>query len=407
MARIAVIDDNESMLKLLELTIKAPERDIVLYRHPEEALLDILKEPFDLVMTDLSMPRITGHEVIKSLRAKYSKEELPIIVISAVGLEEAIIKAFDLGADDYIVKPFKKGEVRSKVNLMLFKKDEGRPRADGDSEEHSILGKIGHFLLLELIGEGGMGAVYKAKDLESGRTVALKVLTEHIARDDRIRRFLREAAILKEVDHPNITRFYEIHRDNDRYFFSMEFVDGKDLEDFVDAGKRFTEAQAIDFLIQAASALDYLQGKNMVHRDIKPSNFLFDEGTGNFKLTDFGLTIREHDERFTEDGILMGTLEYFAPEQITGELSVDIRSDIFSLGSTVYFVLAGTYAFNDPEDRKVLHLVARAKPTPLEDHRSDLSKEFHAIIKKMMMRKPADRFASPAELIKALEKIKK
>ncbi|HEV3236301.1 MAG TPA: protein kinase [Gemmataceae bacterium] len=268
---------------------------------------------------------------------------------------------------------------------------------------------LGNYRIVERLGAGGMGVVYKAEHVHMKRIVALKVLA---AEDDResvfLQRFYGEMQALAVLRHPNIVLAFdagEVNYPNDlakvlRYLV-MEFVPGKDLEQVVIDKGPMPAPRACDLVRQAASGLRHAHEHGLVHRDIKPSNLLLTP-QDQIKILDFGLA-RVCRRRCTEAHSMLGTVDYMAPEQARDARSVDIRADIYALGGVLYFLLSGRTPF--PGDRPAVEeLLARQHESPvsLRNHCPDLSLELEAIVCQMMARDPNDRFPTPLSVISAL-----
>lgn len=201
-----------------------------------------------------------------------------------------------------------------------------------------------HYEIIELVGKGGMGAVYKAKQLTLGRIVALKVLPPSFAKNKEfVERFDREAKVLAELNHPNIVSIYDKVVDEDMIFFVMEYVDGVNLRRFL-LEKKLPPKEALELILQICNALDYAHSQGVVHRDIKPENILIDKKRCA-KITDFGIARifwgQGVESNLTKTDIIIGTYDYMAPEQRTNPKKVDQRADIYSLGVIIYEMLTG------------------------------------------------------------------
>ncbi|HEY7313356.1 MAG TPA: bifunctional serine/threonine-protein kinase/formylglycine-generating enzyme family protein [Gemmataceae bacterium] len=269
---------------------------------------------------------------------------------------------------------------------------------------------LGHYLLLERLGEGGMGQVFKAREQRLGRIVALKVLRkECVVKPDVLRRFHHEIQAAARLSHPNIVHAYDAEQIGDTHVFAMEYVEGIDLSRLVKQSGRLAMAQACEYVRQTAVGLQHLHNIGMVHRDIKPANLMRAAPGGTIKILDLGLARlldEESSERtvlkLTRLGVVMGTLDYLAPEQALNSHRADIRSDLYSLGCTFYFLLTGRVPF--PVEEPMAKLLAHScdKPDPVEQVRPDVPANVAAIVRKLMGRHPEDRYQTPAELVQAL-----
>ena len=276
------------------------------------------------------------------------------------------------------------------------------------SERLSPGTRLGKYKVLAHIATGGMGTVYKATDTELGRLVALKVLDASLAdKPNTLERFLREARHAARLGHKNIVTLYDSGHVNGRHFLALEFVDGIDLYDYIERKGQLAPEESRRILIQAVKALDHAYQQGITHRDIKPSNFLLtrDRDRMRVKLTDMGLARKagEDEFRITRAGSTVGTVDYLAPEQARDSASADIRSDIYSLGCTLYHMLAGRPPFPDGGlgERILKHL--QEDPPDIRQFNARASDELWELLRKMLAKKPEDRFQTPAELLSALK----
>jgi len=273
-------------------------------------------------------------------------------------------------------------------------------QAQGAQVAHLLPG----YEIVEKLGEGGMGAVYKGVHLASRKTVAIKVLAERLARRrEFLERFHREARVAIDLDHPNIVKGFDEGMAADIHYFVMEYVHGKSAARLLKRHGRFSERRALDIARQVASALEYAHQRKLVHRDIKPDNLMIMRD-GRVKIADYGLVKYADDlgqAGLTAEGQIMGTPNYISPEQARGE-PVDIRSDIYGLGATLYHLLTGQPPYQGTSSMAIIGMHARAPvPDPQKAH-PELSDAACAIVRKMMAKDPAERFQDPAELLAAL-----
>ncbi len=268
---------------------------------------------------------------------------------------------------------------------------------------------VGKYRVVEHVATGGMGVVYKAQDEDLGREVALKVLLPETAAQPRLlERFRREARNAARLSHRNIVTLYEFGQADGTWYLAMEFVHGIDLGEYIARRGRVLPEEARRITMQATKALDHAFLRGVTHRDIKPSNFLLAQQPGGrwlVKLTDMGLALTEDDTqrfRVTRAGTTVGTVDYLAPEQARDSASADIRSDIYSLGCTLYHMLAGQPPF--PEgglgERILKHL--EAPPPDVRRFNPDVSEGLWALLQKMLAKAPEDRYQTPAELLEDL-----
>ncbi|MFM8274740.1 MAG: protein kinase domain-containing protein [Gemmata sp.] len=279
------------------------------------------------------------------------------------------------------------------------------PPPAGDAP--SITGRcLGHYELIEAIGAGGMAAVLKARDLELGRIVALKILPQEAARDpESVTRFKQEARSAAKLDHENIARVYSCGEDQGLHFIAFEFVEGDDLRVVIDRRGPLPAAECVGYMMQVAAGLNHAAERGVVHRDIKPSNILITPD-GRAKIVDMGLARylgSEVNGGVTQSGVTLGTFDYISPEQALDPRRADVRSDVYSLGCTFYHALTGRPPV--PEGTAARKLRAHQEDDFLDPRvlNPAVPDELAAVLARMMMKDPAARYQTPTELIAHLK----
>ncbi|TWT37598.1 Serine/threonine-protein kinase PrkC [Posidoniimonas corsicana] len=265
---------------------------------------------------------------------------------------------------------------------------------------------INDVLLEEFVGGGGMGAVFRGVDLALQRTVAVKVLSTHRAADeDTKRRFEVEAQSAARLDHPSIARVYSVGEAQGLRYIVFEYVDGANLRDLVAEHGPLGLNDALSFAIQITDALEHAWQRDVVHRDIKPSNILITR-EGRVKVVDMGLArLKQVDDGrhdLTASGATLGTFDYIAPEQARDPRNADARSDIYSLGCTLFFMLAGRPPF--PEGTALQKLLQHQgdRPPDIRTLRTSVPRDVARTISRMLAKRPEDRYADPSALLTAL-----
>ena len=259
---------------------------------------------------------------------------------------------------------------------------------------------ISHYKILERIGHGGMGVVYKAEDTRLKRAVALKFLAPSALDDDEVRtRFMREAQAAAALDHPNICATYGIDEFAGRAFIVMAYIRGEDLDKRI-ARKPIRVQDALDIALGVAHGLQEAHEKGVVHRDIKPSNIKISLN-GLPKVMDFGLAKLADSSGITKTGIAIGTAAYMSPEQTLGQ-PVDHRSDIWSLGVVTYQMLTGRLPFAGEYEQVIRYGILNEDPASLKEACPEASPELEQIVLKAIAKDPKDRYQSVAELAAAL-----
>jgi serine/threonine protein kinase len=279
-------------------------------------------------------------------------------------------------------------------------------RSRGDAP---VPGRLGQYQLLECLGAGGMGQVFKACHALMNRTVALKVLRgQDLDHPDAVRRFHQEIRALARLSHPNIVAALDADQEGDTHFLVMEYVDGVDLAHLVRQNGPLPVAEACDCVRQAALGLQHAHEHGLVHRDVKPAN-LIRTPQGQVKVLDLGLArfraggASPKGESLT--GHVLGTADYMAPEQWDDTHAVDIRADIYSLGCTLYYLLTGEPPFGDREGGNLQKMKAHAEAPvpPIQKRRPELPDGLAAVLQRLLAKDPACRYATPAEVAEALQ----
>jgi len=263
--------------------------------------------------------------------------------------------------------------------------------------------RISHYRILELIGEGGMGVVYKAEDTKLGRTVALKFLKpQSLGSDEEKTRFFQEAQAAAVLDHPNICTVFEIDEQNGETYIAMAYCDGQSLKQKIKSGP-LAPLQALEIALQVAAGLQEAHEKGIVHRDIKSGNIML-TARGQAKIMDFGIAKLIERTQITGDGKVMGTAAYMSPEQAKGE-AVDVRTDIWSLGVVLFEMITGKMPFRGDTEVAVLHSLLYEPPKPVKSACPACPESIEEIIKRCLEKSPADRYQSARELKNALRAV--
>jgi serine/threonine-protein kinase len=259
---------------------------------------------------------------------------------------------------------------------------------------------LGPYLMLERLGCGGMGEVLKARHVRMGRLVALKVIrADRRTRPRTFIRFEREVQSIARLDHPNIVHAYDAGTFEDTLFLAMEYLEGTDLKKLVQTGGPLSVQLACEYVLQATQGLQHAFERHVIHRDVKPSNLFLVERFQIIKILDMGLArLKDEASDLTRPRMALGTADYQAPEQIQDARHADVRSDLYSLGCSLYFLLAGRAPFAEgtATQRMLAHLKDEA--APIESLRPDVPAELDALLRKLLAKNPQERCQTPDEV---------
>jgi len=277
-------------------------------------------------------------------------------------------------------------------------------RITRDEEKGEPL-RIGNYEIIGKIGDGGLGTVYKARQISMSRDVALKVLHKKWLTDEEFKkRFLFEARLAGRLSHQNLIQVYDVGRDRGIYFFSMEFVDGETVEDRIERDGPMETARAIDVIIQVLRAITYIKKFDIVHRDIKPGNIMVTRN-GLVKLGDFGFVKSKLDPVIATEGEVLGTPDYISPEQAMGMENIDWRSDQYSLGCTLYHMLTGRPPYEGSGSSVMRQHIKADLPDPRTIN-AKIPDSVIQILERMMAKDPNDRYLDTEQFFEDLELVK-
>lgn len=284
-------------------------------------------------------------------------------------------------------------EISADLDLSIFDPSQTAPS----------LGRLGKYEVIEVVGYGGMGIVFRGLDPDLGRTVAIKVLNRRLAASATARRrFLREAKAAAAVEHPNVLTIHAVEEHRGTPFLVMEFVAGKSLKEYIAARGSLEPLETLRLGTQIAQGLAAAHAHGVIHRDVKPGNVMLHDGATRVRLTDFGLARVTFDiAEQTTAGVPMGTPAYMAPEQVRGE-QVDARADLFSLGCVFYAMLTGSSPFAGRTQAETVHKILNSTPLPLADRDSRPPPLLCEVVEKLLQKDPAGRIQTAQEVAEIL-----
>jgi tRNA A-37 threonylcarbamoyl transferase component Bud32 len=291
-------------------------------------------------------------------------------------------------------------------NEYITKRQLERLRAQVEAERSGQ--QIPGYKVLGKLGAGAMASVYKARQLSLDRLVAIKVLPRKFSANPQfIERFYAEGKAAALLNHPNIVQAYDVGNTGEYHYFVMEYVDGRTVYDDIVKHKRYSEADAIDIVIQIAEALEHAHARGLIHRDVKPKNIMITR-EGVAKLADMGLAraISDKEAAEAEAGKAFGTPYYISPEQIRGEKDIGPPADIYSLGATLYHMVTGNVPFDGKSPSAVMHKHLKAELVPPDHVNPKLSAGISEVIEMMMAKNPRDRYQSCRDLLGDLRAVR-
>ncbi|MDX2031511.1 MAG: protein kinase [Blastocatellia bacterium] len=332
--------------------------------------------------------------------------------------QRAAFLAAACGEDDALRQEIESllGYAERPDNLLDHPALDAAARTFAKESAESLVGqRLGQYQILSLLGKGGMGEVYRARDTRLDRTVALKLLPAELAVDrDRMRRFVREAKAASALNHPHVATIYEIGEADGHRFIAMEYVEGRTLAEEID-GRPLDAPRLIEIGLQVADALEEAHGRGITHRDIKPANLML-TSRGRVKVLDFGLakiappsgqdeSSQTDSQTRTTPGLVLGTVAYMSPEQALGH-EVDHRSDIFSLGATLYELATGQRPFRGATAGETIAHILQSEQAPLTQINAQAPAELARIVSKCLAKEPKQRYQSARELLDDLDQLK-
>ncbi|MEL7059977.1 MAG: protein kinase [Acidobacteriota bacterium] len=405
---ILLVDDSEVNQEIWPAMLEGAGYRALSARSGEPALDVLQREFIDLVLLDIVMPGMSGLEVLETLRSRHSAIEIPVIMATSKSESEDMVRAFELGANDYVTKPLDVQVTLARIQAQL----RGRlPRAvtvggasTGTATEPTPavapgVTLEGRYLLESLIGRGNFGTVYRARHLVLDRPVAVKILRTGFGGDDVTQaRFRQEGISLSRVQHPNAVAVLDFSSGPQLTFLVMELLSGHSLDEELAREGRLSTRRAAEILIPVCSVLAEAHSSGIIHRDIKPQNiFLHRARRGEtVKVLDFGIAKlvgeAELAQQLTVEGSSVGTPAYMAPERFMND-PYDGRADIYSVAVMLYEMLSGRtpFAHSDGNFFKLIRMHVIERPKPLRAFDASIPRELEEIVLAGLEKKPEDR----------------
>ncbi len=395
--KVLIADDDPIWRKLLSQNVHSWGYEVVTAENGLQTG-DILQEQEAprVAILDWQMPELDGVEICRRIRSSLHLPFIYTIILTSRDSRDDMVAGFESGADDYLVKPVDMAILRSRLMAAVRIVQAVPPPR-----------QIPGYELLGRLGAGAMATVYKARQLSLDRVVAIKILPKKFSGNpDFVKRFYAEGRAAAKLNHPNIVAALDVGRHADVHYFIMEYVEGHTVYEHLVREGPYTEANTLAIAIQVAKALNHAHGTGLIHRDVKPKNILI-TGDGVAKLADMGLAraVSDREAAEAEAGKSFGTPYFISPEQIRGDMNVDLRSDIYSFGATLYHMVTGKVPFEGQDIPTVLRKHLREPLIPPDHINPELSNGISEIIELCLAKDPAKRYATTADLIEDLQAV--
>ncbi len=456
LARLLVVDDNPDGRELLARRLQRSGYSVETAYDGLDAINKIREGQFDLILLDIMMPNMSGIEVLQEIRGRHSKIELPVLMATAKSDSEEVVRALELGANDYVIKPLDYPIVKARIESQLQVRTElDGMRAhtatflhDGTTEPGTVID--GRYKVLSTIGRGGFAVVFKAKQLSTGQVVALKVMRpQRIANlgtaDVELARFDREMELIGRLQHPHVVRLIDSgslevetlrpsatsqvfarmssevpskegthpiekkvvkSRKQQVPYIAMEYLDGRPFSEIIADEAPMPVESAIELMLPVVSAIEAAHRAGIVHRDLKPPNIIVMHRNGrpHPKVLDFGIAklLDEGVTQLTVDSEFLGTPEYMSPEQARGAEELDARADQYTVGVLLYEATTGRRPFTSDSFVKLLHKISRGQCERPSQVMPGIPSGFEGVILRAMDPDPNRRFSSMEALGRAL-----
>ncbi len=415
MAKILVVDDDPAMLAALKEWLMTEQHEVAAAATGLAGWELMRSQDFGLIVLDWDLPDIDGIDLLKQYRT--SGNTTPVLMLTGQTSIDNKAQGLDSGADDYLTKPFHMKELFARVRSLLRRGEPpmASPKAlgagnEGVLEKGELAGTAlaARYEFLEVVGEGGLGIVFKARHPQLDKLVAIKMIQKRELQEGVIARFEQEAKAVSRLDHPNIAVVHDFGTtERNRPYMVMDFIDGQGLDQIIDKQNNLSFEDSIDIAIQVCAGMLHAHSVGIIHRDLKPSNLIlknFADSSSVVKIVDFGCAkLRsldaEKSPNATRVGEIIGSPAYMSPEQVHGN-KPDERSDIYSLGCVLYEMLTGfvPHPGDDPMDIMVKHISEDAIPLHLARPDLKFPRGTEWLIGKALARDPEKRYPAMNDL---------
>jgi serine/threonine protein kinase/CheY-like chemotaxis protein len=399
MARIIVADDNLLIRKIYENTLQYMGHEYILCENGQIAYDEFCKDKTDLVILDMDMPVMNGLETCQKIRQLPAGISVPIIIVSAHEGEEDITRGLNAGANDYLIKPIKEAHLIAKLKSFL------NVSALKDGDIHLVKKKVqlaGRYEFRRILGYGSNAVVFLAYDLQDNNNlVAIKLLKEDSEKPEIVNAFFSTAEKVQSLNHPNILKIYHYGQFQQRLYVVLEYSSYGDLATMIKPAP-LGENDILKLALDMVHALSELEKNDLLHLDIKPENILIQDN--QFKLADFGMVTERESATMPMNAGLWATMAYISPEYLTGDADLSIKSDIYSLGVTLYYAATGGNPFSSDKASVAMYNQLNLIPPAVSECVEDFSLSLSEVIQSMLNKNPLER-PGLNELLVALSKL--
>jgi CheY-like chemotaxis protein len=434
-ATVLIADDNSEARRMLEVRVKREGYAVLLAEDGRQALALLERQDVDMILLDIYMPEKDGFEVLAAVKNDPRWVHVPILMISGGGDQEDLVRCIEMGAVDYLSKPYNQALLRARLATCIAdkrKRDEergrqphppsaGRPApaltspaqtptqllSEGptvDLKRPPLPQRVGRIQIQRPLGSGGMGHVFLGHHELLDLPVAVKLVRPELLNEPATRaRVLREARMAARITHPSIVRLHEAGEYEDGLYLAFEYVDGGDLADLLQRSpnRRLEVATALGITRAVAAGLAEINRLGMTHRDITPRNLLLTQ-TGAVKIADLGLARQQGSPAsptLTSEHVISGTALYMSPEQVKSSTDLDIRSDLYSLGVVLFKMVTGRLPFEGSSSLEILWAHLNTAPPPPTQFRPDLPAWVEAVCLKLLAKERDQRYQTPEALL--------
>ncbi len=394
---ILIVDDHADIRRILKISLKKAGFQTEEARNGEEAIEKAVANPPQLILLDVMMPRMDGFEACKRMREIDSLKNIPVIFLTALEEESDILKGYEFGAEDYLIKPVRHAFLIAKIRAILARQQREQIKSITNLRPGMLL--VDRYKIIGELGRGGMGVVFEVEHVGLNIKMALKAMRSEETDPAKAReRFQRETEALAKLDHPNLIKVHDSGLIGDLMFYTMDLLPGGCLYERIDENGPLPVAEALDTTVKIAAAVQCAHDKGIMHRDLKTDNVMYSEH-GEPIVTDFSLVIniRQEQSRLTTHGIILGTPHYMSPEQVRDPRDVDGRSDVYCMGILLYEMLtAQTPHHEATEMEAMVKIMLEDVPSP-KHVMPELPDIVVDVCMKALRRKRADRYQSAQE----------